>query len=192
MDDHRIGVEQIVAVATRLFAELGYDGTTLQIIADACGTDLATVVSLVTGKSELYLQVMGRAAEAERTALAEVFAASPVDVPRLIDVYLDFCVDHPEVPALWMHRWMSDASDLVQLEELYVQPLHDELGAAIANQVAPDVDVGYAVWTIIWCVHGFLRGGVLPQPGPRGGGPTSRDVAAFRAHLHLVAARLMV
>src|SRR3954452_2078210 len=102
-------LETIIAVATRLFAGLGYDATTLTTIADASGYDQATVAALVTSKSDLYLKVMARAAEAERDALAEVATTSPVDVIHLIDVYLDFCVAHPEVPALWMHRWMSDA-----------------------------------------------------------------------------------
>ncbi|MEO5874966.1 MAG: TetR/AcrR family transcriptional regulator [Streptosporangiaceae bacterium] len=183
-------MEEIIRVATRLFAELGYDSTGLQTIADALGCDQATVLSLVTSKSELYLKVMGRAAEAEQAALGGLLTASPVDVPALADTYLDFCVAHPEVPALWMHRWMSDATDLVQLEALYVQPLHESVGRAISDQIAPDVDVDYAVWTIIWCVHGFLRGGVLTDRGPRGEGPSDADLAAFRAHLRLLVGRL--
>jgi AcrR family transcriptional regulator len=183
--------ERIIAVATRLFAGLGYDGTTLKTIADASGYAQTTVVALVNSKSDLYLKVMERAAEAEWAAVADAITASPVDPIHLIDVYLDFCVAHPEVPALWMHRWMSDASDLEHLERLYVQPLHDRIGEAIGDQLAADVDVGYAVWTIIWCVHGFLRGGVLTQLGPRGEGPTIQDLAAFRDHLHLLAHRFM-
>jgi AcrR family transcriptional regulator len=190
MDDPA-DVEKIIAVATRLFAGLGYDGTSLTNIADAAGYDQATVVALVTSKSDLYLKVMERASEAEQSALADAATTSPVDVIHLIDVYLDFCVDHPEVPALWMHRWMSDASDLDHLEQLYVLPLHDRIGQAIGDQLAADVDVGYAVWTIIWCVHGFLRGGVLTQLGPRGKGPSPKDLAEFREHLHLLATRLM-
>jgi AcrR family transcriptional regulator len=37
--------ERIIETATRLFASLGYDGTSAQMIADAAGQDVATLTS---------------------------------------------------------------------------------------------------------------------------------------------------
>ncbi|MFI6298467.1 TetR/AcrR family transcriptional regulator [Nonomuraea sp. NPDC050790] len=186
--------ENIVKVATQLFAALGYDGTSTRQIADAAGLNIATVNYHVGGKRELYLTVMERAHTAERAALeaslARLSGADPVDaIHRLVDDYLDFCVEHPEVPALWMHRWLSDASDLTDLERQYVRPLVDAVTRALepavtAGVIGPGVDVEMAMWSVIWCVHGFAKGGVLDAEGERRGAGDRVALRRFRTHLH--------
>jgi hypothetical protein len=110
-------------------------------------------------------------------------------VERLIDSYLDFCMAHPEVQALWMHRRLADAADVTHLEELYVRPTHDLLHRVLGDLVAEDVNVEYAVWTIVWSVHGFVNGDL--RTDAEDGTADPGDVAAFRAYLHLVAHRLL-
>lgn len=185
----------ILKVATQLFAALGYDGTSTRQIADAAGLNIATVNYHVGGKRDLYLAVMEHAHQAERAALQAALArladADPVTgIHGLLDDYLDFCVGNPEVPALWMHRWLSDASDITELERQYVQPLVGGVTSAMAPAVEAGVidtgvDLEYAMWSVIWSVHGFAKGGVLDAEGHR---RTATDRAAlrrFRAHLHL-------
>ena len=103
---------------------------------------------------------------------------------------------HPEVPALWMHRWLSDASDLTELERQYVQPLvamvTDALRPAVEAGVIDDaIDLEYAMWSVIWCVHGFAKGGVLDEEGRRRGGSDRVALRRFRAHLHLTLHRAL-
>ncbi|GLW61968.1 TetR family transcriptional regulator [Actinomadura rubrobrunea] len=186
--------ERILEAAARLFAALGYDGTSTRLIAEAAGLNVATVAYHVGGKRDLYLAVMERAHRAERAALERALADFTPDaagVHRLVDRYLDFCVERPEIPALWMHRWLSDAADIAHLESRYVRPLLDEIGERVRGAVGDDVDVDFAVATVIWCTHGFGTGGVLDAEGRRRGLDDPRAVARFRAHLHrLVAAML--
>ncbi|WP_019629946.1 TetR/AcrR family transcriptional regulator [Actinomadura atramentaria] len=183
-DDPR---ERIIAVATRLFASFGYDGTSTRLIAETAGLNIATVAYHVGGKRDLYLTVMERAHQAERAALdaaAASCAADAAGLRRLLDAYVDFCVAHPEVPALWVHRWQSDAADIADLEGRYARPLIErtaELVRAAAGDGAADAE--YAVMTVIWCTHGFCRGGV-PGPDGRRGIDDPAEVARFRAHLH--------
>ncbi|NUR89043.1 MAG: TetR/AcrR family transcriptional regulator [Nonomuraea sp.] len=188
-------VEVILKSATQLFAALGYDGTSTRQIADAAGLNIATVNYHVGGKRELYLAVMERAHQAERAALEPALARLSGGDPaaaihRLVDDYLDFCVDNPEVPALWMHRWLSDASDLTELERQYVQPLVAAVAAAMEPAVAAGVidaavDVEMSTWSVIWSVHGFAKGGVLDRDGHRRGSGDRAAVRRFRRHLHL-------
>ena len=190
-DDPR---ERILAAATRLFAALGYDGTTTRMIAEAAGLNVATVAYHAGGKRDLYLTVMERAHHIERAALEDAVAglgADPGDLLTLVDRYVDFCARHPEVPALWMHRWLSDASDVADLESRFVQPLMDMVAAAARKVVPDDVDVEYVVWTVVWCTHGFGSGGVLDAGGRRRGMADPRELARFRAHVRrLVAAAI--
>ncbi|WP_018653115.1 TetR/AcrR family transcriptional regulator [Actinomadura flavalba] len=183
---------RILAAATRLFAALGYDGTSTRQIADAAGLNIATVAYHAGGKRDLYLSVMERAHRLERAVLEDAVASFTPDaagVRALLDAYIDFCVEHPEVPALWVHRWQSDAADIADLERRYARPLIDRAAAAV-RAVAPDADAEYAVMTVVWSTHGFCAGGV-PGAGGRRGPGSPGEVRRFRAHLHRVIARLL-
>ncbi|GIN02774.1 TetR family transcriptional regulator [Planomonospora venezuelensis] len=183
----------ILRVATRLFAALGYDGTSTRQIAEAAGLNIATVNYHVGGKRDLYLAVMERAHRAElgavEAAVKELAAAPERDaaaaVHRLVDVYVDFCAENPEIPALWMYRWLSDAADVTELERRYVQPLVGLVSTAAGSLARPGgADVEYLIWSVIWCTHGFTRGGVLDEAGDRRGPGDPRALRRFRAHLH--------
>ncbi|MCP9950378.1 TetR/AcrR family transcriptional regulator [Actinomadura madurae] len=180
------GRERILEVATRLFAALGYDGTSTRMIAEAAGLNVATIAYHVGGKRDLYLAVMERAHVAERAALDRALAEITMDregLLALVDGYVDFCIERPEVPALWMHRWLSDAADIAHLEEQYVRPLVEIVTGLARKIVADDVDVDFVVWTIVWCTHGFGCGGLLDADGNRLGLDDPAAVARFRAQM---------
>ena len=180
------GRERILDAATRLFAALGYDGTSTRMIAEAAGLNVATVAYHVGGKRDLYLAVMERAHEVERAALRSALADMSPDAEGLLDLvdaYVEFCLSRPEIPALWMHRWLSDASDVAHLEEQYVRPLMDMVTGVARKVVPDDVDVEFVVWTIVWATHGFGAGGVLSADGQRRGVDDPQAVARFRRHM---------
>jgi AcrR family transcriptional regulator len=185
---------RIIETATRLFASLGYDGTSAQIIADAAGLDVATITDLVGGKRDIYLAVMERAHLATRAMFDSAFAEFTPDragIHLLADRYLDFCVDHPEVPELWIHRWLSDAADVTGLEALYLKPMLDRLTDALQGLVDTDVDLELAHWTVIWSVRGFCVGGVLNASGQPEGPRNTVFLRRFRAHLHRLVDRML-
>src|SRR3954453_16191658 len=68
--------QAVLSVALRLFAELGYDGTTMQMIADAAGLEAAAVRAVFGGKTELYLLLT-------RQSVAEQVAGLEALEPRL-------------------------------------------------------------------------------------------------------------
>ncbi|GAA3470520.1 hypothetical protein GCM10018965_050730 [Nonomuraea roseola] len=196
--------ETILQIATRMFAALGYDGTSLQQIAEAAGFDVAAVTSLLGSKRDLYLTIMERAHEADRAAIEAVMARftplSPADAPKMIhalaDDYLDFCLSNPQIPALWAHRSLFDAQDITDLERRYVWPLH----AQIHKSIQPALQAGhiddapgfrYVLWTMIWCVEGFCCGDVLDDEGNRLGPDDQQARMDFRRYLHLLLDRLL-
>ncbi|MFV2171683.1 TetR/AcrR family transcriptional regulator [Actinomadura sp. LOL_016] len=195
----------LLDTAMRLFAELGYDGTSLQLVADAAGIDVADVRELVgDGKAELYRAVMKHADDAEQRALAPALADLTLDLAgylRVTDAYLDFYVERTDVLALWLHRWMGDAADVPGLEEHYTEPPALLYTERVRPMVPPDVDPDHLVWTVVWCVFGFLSGGLVYSDGTigperlRGQGLRPRDPAAverFRAHLHTLVTRMLM
>lgn len=189
-----ISRQQVIDVATRLFSELGYDGTSLRLLADATGVDPATIIEVAGDKRELYLEVMDRAFDSERTMLeAVVSEAEPgrAAVHRIVDAYLDFHLAHPPNRSLWAHRWVDDAADISELEDRYVRPLLKLAANKIRDEVPPDVDPYYLLGTMIWCVHGFLGSGVLNRTQGMRRADDTEAVAAFRHHLHVLMDKLL-
>ncbi|MEV8637727.1 TetR/AcrR family transcriptional regulator [Streptosporangium sp. NPDC051023] len=184
--------ELILRVATKLFAALGYDGTSTDQIAEAAGLDVATLKKSFGTRRELYLAVMERAHLAESAGLersvAEIATAPPgqatAALHRLVDDYIDFCAQNPEVPALWVHRWLSDASDVTELEPRYVQPLVQFVTDALEPITHDSPDMRFVIWTVIWSTHAFSRGGVLDENGERRGPEDPETLRRFRAHMH--------
>ncbi|MFE3449044.1 TetR/AcrR family transcriptional regulator [Nonomuraea sp. NPDC059194] len=178
-------VEAILRAATQLFAALGYDGTSTSQIAEAAGLDLATVNAHLGGKRELYLAVMERAHQGERAMLEQAIAETegmelPDRIHRIADRYLDFFVDNPDVSALWLHRWLLDASDVTELERQYIRPLLSLVGEVTG------ADTEMALWMVVWCVNGFVRGGILDEEGRRRGADDRVALRRFRSCMHLV------
>ena len=193
----------LVEVATRLFAELGFDGTSTRLIAEAAGIDVDELVERVGEKTDLYRTVMAHAAELEHAALRSAMADFPPTVQGLLDLadaYLDFYVEHPEILSLWMHRWLGDAIDVERLEEEYARPLSVMITDLVRDLLPPDVDADHMIWTIVWSVYGFLTGGLQysrddpAATGTGGRGHRRRidpaELARFRAHLHTLIRRM--
>ncbi|NKZ07428.1 TetR/AcrR family transcriptional regulator [Actinomadura latina] len=189
-----ISRQQVIDVATRLFSELGYDGTSLQLIADAMGAATTAIVEVAGDKRALYLEVMHRAFEAERAMLqAVVSQAEPgrTAVHQIVDTYLDFHLAHPHNRSLWAHRWVDDAADIAELEDHYARPLLNLAARKIRDVVPPDVDPYYLLGTMVWCVHGFLGSGVLERTQGMRRADNPQAVASFRHHLHVLMDRLL-
>ena len=174
--------DRILAVATELFARHGYDATSARQIADAAGLNVATVAYHTGSKSDLYREVMRAANEAEASAvgaaLADFARQAPAEPGKaavaLADGYLDFCIAHPDVTALWMRRWMEDAEQFPGLEEEYSRPLIEQVRDVVSDAlpaVTPD-RAELAIWTVLWTTQGFCRSMIREQ------------VPRFRAYLH--------
>jgi len=192
--DQALTKDQIVEVATRLFAGLGYDMTSLELIADAVGAPRSSIEELTGGKRELYLTVMERVFEAKRVEIQAAVdgAASEYEAAhRIADAYLDFYARDPQLLALWRHRWVSDAAELTDIEDRFMRPLLRLAARKVRNVVPEDLGPHAFLGAVLWNINGFLGTGLLaPERGMKG----SEDREAlkqFRAVLHIVIDRLL-
>jgi len=191
--------ERILDAASRLFAERGYDATSTRAIADAVGLNIATVAYHVGGKSDLYREVMRAAHEAQRASVEQALATLPAteatpEVARaglhaFVDAYLGFCVSHPDVPALWMRRWLAEGVLLSELEAEFTGPLVERVAGRVRELleragVATDADLDLLVYTIVWTTHAFSRAGVVDPSGRRADPADRATFERFRRHLH--------
>src|SRR5258708_14530227 len=186
--------ERIIGTATRLFASLGYDGTSAQMIADATGLDVATITDLMGDKRDIYVAVMKHSYMAKRAMYDSAFAEFTPDRARihlLVDHLLDFSMDHPEVAELWIHRWLGDAADVTGLEALYLKPILDRLTDTTRSAVGSDVDLRVAWWIIIWSIRGYVVGGLLNREGQPVRPSPPVLLQEFRSNLHQVIDRML-
>lgn len=198
--------ERIIAAATTLFAERGYGATTTRAIAEAAGLNIATMAYHVGAKADLYREVMLRAHRAQEQVVSEALGdlgqagSDPVRardaLVRFADAYLDFSVETPHVPALWLRRWLSDGVADEEAEARYARPLAVTTTSVVRDVldragIGGDVDVDLLVWTIVWTCHSFCRAGVLDDDGKRRGPEDPAVLARFRAHLQQVVAAVV-
>ena len=103
--------QQIIEAAERIFAERGYAAARLEDVAAAVGIRRASIVYYFKDKQELYEAMEVRiydalVAETERRLAG---AAAPKEkLVRLIDAWLDFMTNRPNVPRLIL-RTVADA-----------------------------------------------------------------------------------
>jgi AcrR family transcriptional regulator len=190
--------EQILRVATTLFAALGYDSTSIQQIAEATGVDATAVAAHFADKRELYLAVMAgghRRLSGVIEALADDLRIAPPEekaaaLHRFVDGYIDVCLEYPEIPSLWMHRWLSDASDISVLEAISAQPLMQYAADSVATVAKPaGANPLFITYTMVWCIHGFALSGVLDRTGHRRRTDDPQALEQFRAHMHQLFSR---
>jgi AcrR family transcriptional regulator len=183
--DRGDGVD-VVGIARRLFAELGYDQTTSAMIARAAGVTTSDLVEEFGGKRGLYEQVLRRIlAHSQgdlKSILEEEGTSSSDKFHKVLDRLLDYICDNPEDVAIWKQRQMGDTADIDGIEEEYTDPVVGpivDLGRRVFRE---DVDVELLVWTTIWSTESFFfsrfRTGI--QEGVSG----SAEVARFRRHIH--------
>ncbi|XVQ16185.1 TetR/AcrR family transcriptional regulator [Spirillospora sp. CA-255316] len=192
--EERAEQTHVRSVAARLFADLGYDATSTQMIADATGVDRGTVTDRYGGKRGLYVAVVEWAIQGWRLELASLRRTYTPDtngVAQVMHAYVHYGMQHPELSKLLIHRWMmSDASDVTGLDEEIIGPATQETVDLIRSALGPDIDAEAALWTLVWTVHGYLQAGYLDVSGRRRPPSDPETLRRFRQHLHWLIQRL--
>ena len=139
---------QILEEATCLFADHGYDGTSIRVIARACGITEAAIYRHFDGKTNLYEQVIRvKAAQHDiATHLAGHAGQGGIeDVLRTVAEHvLDLARTDPELMRLMFNSSLEqgNVADVLftEIRLPYIRFVADELGARIAGGEIRAVD----------------------------------------------------
>ena len=178
--------EQVLETSIRLFAELGYDATDLNMIVSAAGPEASRSGLLRDGKAGLYRAVFDRFRELEESYFKAVSEGIPHDAEglhRLADASLDFAIDYPEVNAVWEHRALKDAIDL-DFPDRFVPALESVIASSTWEGLRQGVDLRFLAWTMIWMVMGFTGTGLPYEAGHRRRADHRPALEYFRTQLH--------
>jgi AcrR family transcriptional regulator len=132
--------EEILDVATRIFAERSYPGTDVQAVADAIGVGKGTIYRYFPTKQELFFAAVDRGLLRLRARLGESRAAAGADtvdqMKAAVLAYLTFFEENPAVVELLIQeraefRDRAQPTYFVRCEE-DLGPWHDDLRRLIA------------------------------------------------------------
>jgi AcrR family transcriptional regulator len=174
--------QQILASATRLFATRGFDGTSLQDIADAVGVRKPSLLYHFPSKEELRLAVLHELLQRWNDVLPRLLMATAGGEPRFETVMrevVQFFAEDPDRARLLLREILDRPDDMQRRLETYVRPwigvvaeyiVKGQKSGEVHAQVDPEA---YILQVINMVVSGVaaaasLQGGLLPPTSPRG------------------------
>jgi AcrR family transcriptional regulator len=94
---------QILDVAERLFAQGGYEATSMRDVAEGAGVNVAALYYHCGSKREIFQLIYARVVEKIAAFVGETFAAGGAFeeiAARIVDRVIELFVQHPSVPRL--------------------------------------------------------------------------------------------
>ncbi len=153
---------EILTHATRLFAEQGYDGTSVQQIADAVGIRKPSLLYHFKSKDDLREQVLSQMLAHWNAVLPGLLlkASTEERFDATMEALSEFFIEDPERARLFLRETLDRPEQMQAMLARFVQPwvelLGDQLERAKAQcLVRRDVDPqAYAVEVITMAVAG--------------------------------------
>lgn len=157
--------EVILDVATRLFSETGYAGTTMRDIANAVGVLPGSLYAHIDGKETLLFEIIESGIDRFLAAAAEIDEFSdPADKMRAaIKAHLRVVADSPERTLVVFHHWRyltgknrkSILDKRRRYEEIFTRLLEDGIaGGAFDSKLDAKVArlsiLGSLNWSAEW------------------------------------------
>ena len=139
---------QVLAAATRLFANHGFDGTAIQLIADEVGVSKPAVLHHFSSKEELRLAVLDAILDHWREALPRLLLAATASVDRFDAVFGElhrFFAADPHRARLVQREVLDRPTEMRRLLRGPVRPWLDAIARYIdegkkSGRHWPDID----------------------------------------------------
>ncbi len=131
---------RIMDVAEDLFAQQGYDGTSLRQIADGAGITEPGLYNHFSGKQALYESVLFRGLNPMAQALADhIEGASRLrDYTELPSIMTDLLLEHPQMAALFQQAMQGDTHSIgTQLVGVWLERLFNDGRRSLETFGAP-------------------------------------------------------
>lgn len=200
--------ERILEAATELFATHGFDGVSTRQIASAVGLNIATVAYHTGSKEALYREVFRRLYRREE-ALLESFIARVDEgvihdraalrdlLEHLVDALVTMTVEQPEVPRLWVRRWLDKRRANDDLEAEVSLPLFQmvrqllERAQRAGTLRAEGLDLALFLKSFTWMLYGYDMSGPLDWNAARADPNDPAQIDSFKRFLHDYLCRML-
>ena len=125
--------EQILAVAEQEFANRGYNGTSLEVIARRTGIRKASLFHHFDSKRTIFDAVVRRIFD-QLVSIRSETAAIENPKEHMLAIILrlhDFIASHPNHARLLMHRVLEDPASVRGSSEVFIKPLVIEMAQLV-------------------------------------------------------------
>ena len=161
--------EELTRIAARLFAERGYQGTSLADLADELGVQKPSLYHHIASKEDLLWAVASEGAEAFHAALDGVPAAAPVAerIRLALRAHLAVVAQQLDVATVFVREWRYLSGErreaFVAERRRYEQRVRDLFRDGVEqSELKTDLDVGTAAllflsaanWAYAWLQRG--------------------------------------
>ena len=174
--------ERLVEAAAELFAELGYEGASIQSIAAAADVTSGTIYRHFDSKAALLLEVVRRAVHAIPLVdrLGDESRAAPGDIGRLVSVYADPSLRRMRRLAIEIHAAASRDSDAREQLLIFNERMHASMVRKIdecrgSRLVSNDLDAKRTASLLLVMIMGLAHLDTL-EPNLVGDGTWARFV----------------
>ena len=194
-------LDRILKEATLLFAEHGYHGVSTRAIAQAVDLNVSTINYHAGSKRELYQKVFHRLFLHEFEVVSRFAGYVDAEVVHdpaalrdllqcLIDALVDMTLERPEVPRLWVRRWLEREFHFEDIEVEYSLPIYEMVRDLLerARQAGtirgPGPDLRLLLISFTWMLYGYFTGGPIAWNIAEADPFDPDQIAAFRTFLH--------
>ena len=127
--------ERILDAAEELFAERGYEGTTLRDVATRVGVRPPSLYNHFASKDALYAAVLERGIGPVMVLLARTAAApesEPSDPARLVSEVMAILARRPAIPRLVQHETLAGGQRLTPMLRSWIVPAFERAHELVA------------------------------------------------------------
>ncbi|MFZ0679571.1 TetR/AcrR family transcriptional regulator [Candidatus Binatus sp.] len=127
--------DQILAVAEQEFANSGYNGTSLEVIARRTGIRKASLFHHFNSKRKIFDAVVRRIFD-QLVSIGRETAQIENPKEHLLAILVrlhDFIASHPNHARLLMHRVLEDPASVRRSSEVFIKPLVAEMAQLVVR-----------------------------------------------------------
>jgi TetR/AcrR family transcriptional regulator len=121
--DERPTADRILDAAEALFAERGFNGTSVRDIASSVALNPASLYNHFTSKEALYEAVLARGIRPLIEVLERAAESEELEAGEIIEAVMDHLAATPHLPRLIYHEALTGGEHLGDVVRNWVQPL---------------------------------------------------------------------
>ncbi|MCA1840666.1 MAG: TetR/AcrR family transcriptional regulator [Actinomycetota bacterium] len=153
--------EQILKLAAHLFSEKGYNGTSMQDLADGLGILRGSIYAHIDSKEDLLFEIVDRGADRFITRITEVASSQGDPAEKLraaLLAHITTVAEHLDASTVFLNDWRLLSPDkkrkINNKRRRYENVVESLICEGIASGAfAPDLDARFATLTFLSTVN---------------------------------------
>lgn len=162
--------EQLLDVAARVFSERGYNGSSMQNLAEGLGILRGSIYAHIDSKEDLLFDIVDSGADRFISRLDRVTGSASEKLRAAFTSHIETIAEHLEASTVFLNDWRFLSPDrrrtIENKRERYEQMVEAIIEQGIAEgQFRKDLDAGFAALMVLsnmnWVYQWYRRDGKM-------------------------------